>query len=169
VVHQQKSRNLRPDRSVIRLNVDAGGLTVNGSLAANPLKVNGTLGGNGTIAGPTTMESGSTLSPGNPIGTLTFTGNLILSSNSTVLIEIDKNRGINDRLKVSGPLLCNGTLTVTNLAGTLSAGDHFKIFDVESFNGAFQKMSLPTLAPGLEWNTQDLANGSLSVLAILPK
>ena len=59
--------------------VNAGTLSVNGSIASSNFTVNagGTIGGNGTI-GNTTINGG-TLSPGNSIGTLTVQGNLVLT------------------------------------------------------------------------------------------
>ena len=58
--------------------VNAGTLTVNGSIANSAITVNaGTLAGTGTL-GKTTINGG-TLAPGNSIGTITVNGNLVLS------------------------------------------------------------------------------------------
>jgi autotransporter-associated beta strand protein len=57
--------------------VEAGLLTVNGSIAASEVNVasGGTLGGSGTVGG-TTIETGGTLAPGNSPGTLSVNGDL---------------------------------------------------------------------------------------------
>jgi autotransporter-associated beta strand protein len=149
------------------LNVDAGALLVNGSLAANPLVVRGTLCGNGTISGPTVVDNGGVVSPGSSHSTLTFFSTLNLSSNSTVLLEI--NPPFSDRLKISGSLNYAGNLSVTNLSGQLKEGDRFTLFEAESYRGAFQGMNLPALPAGLEWNTQMLSNGYISVVTQKPQ
>jgi len=149
------------------LNVNAGKLLANGSLAANPLTIRGTLGGNGTIGGPTVVDAGGVISPGNSIGTLTFSGTLNLSSNSTVFLEI--NHTVHDQLKITGPLIYGGNLSVTNLGGQLKEGDRFKLFEAKSYRGSFQQMNLPPLPAGLEWNTQILTTGFISVIPATQK
>ena len=69
--------------------VNAGTLSVNGSIASSPVFVNfgGTLGGNGTV-GPTTILPGGTLSPGNSVGTLTVNGNLSFATASLYMVEV---------------------------------------------------------------------------------
>ena len=69
--------------------VAAGTLVVNGSLASSLMTVNdgATLGGTGTVQA-VTMDAGSILSAGNSPGTMTFAGNLILSANSTNIMQI---------------------------------------------------------------------------------
>jgi autotransporter-associated beta strand protein len=61
--------------------VDAGLLTVNGSIANSEVVVasGGTLGGSGTVGG-TTIENGGTLAPGNSPGTLSVSGDLTWAS-----------------------------------------------------------------------------------------
>jgi autotransporter-associated beta strand protein len=149
------------------LNVDSGTLLVNGTLAANPLVVRGTLCGDGTLSGRTVVGSGGVVAPGSSRSTLTFSGSLNLSSNSTVLLQI--NALLNDRLKVVGPLNYGGTLSVTNISIPLKKGDRFKLFEAESYRGAFEKIDLPPLPPGLEWNTQMLTNGFISVVTKNPQ
>ncbi len=150
-----------------------GTLFVNGSLAG-PLAVNGgALSGTGTIAGNTVLESGCELTPGaaiaNAIGTLSFGGNLTLSPGSTTYLEINPGPPLtNDQVNVAGTLNCGGTLYVENLGGTLSAGQSFTLFNVGSSSGSFSTLTLPPLNSGLEWNTNNLTNGILSVIAVSP-
>lgn len=149
------------------LNVDAGTLLVNGSLAANPLTIHGALRGEGFIEGPAIIESKGVLSPGNPIGTLNFSSSLTLSSNSITSIELNESLQTCDHLRVAGPLIYQGNLVVTNLSGKLKAGDRFKVFEAENYHGAFEHVELPPLSPDLAWNTRTLTNGILSVVPLI--
>jgi hypothetical protein len=79
-------------------------------------------------------------------------------------MEISKTPQTNDQLIVTGTLTFGGTLVVTNLSGTLAAGDRFQLFQAGSIAGSFSSSSLPTLSPGLAWNTSNLNNGLLSVV-----
>jgi hypothetical protein len=125
----------------------------------------GTLGGNGVIGGAVTIQSNARLSPGASIGMLTISNNLTLVANSTTLMEISKSLLTNDQVNVTGALTCGGNLVVTNLSGTLTAGDSFKLFNAGSYSSTFTSFSLPALLTGLAWNTNALTNGTLSVIA----
>jgi autotransporter-associated beta strand protein len=152
--------------------VSAGKLLVNGdshaATGAITVASGATLGGTGIIGGATTVNG--TLSPGsNAIGTLTFTNSVNLNSGGTTYIEIRKLPKTNDLLRVLGRLTYGGALSVTNLAGTLTNGDSFKILDATNDTGAFATLSLPALGSGLGWNTSALyTNGTLSVV-MLPR
>ena len=62
-------------------------------------------------------------------------------------------------------LTYGGTLTVTNLAGTLASGQAFKLFNATTYSGSFSTFNLPSLGPSLGWNTSTLAtNGTISVI-----
>ena len=53
---------------------------------------------------------------------------------------------------------------VTNLGGTLAAGDSFRLFSANSYGGHFASASLPPLVPGLYWDSSQLAvNGTVRV------
>lgn len=137
------------------LNVTASGLTLGAAQ---------TLTGSGTVSGSLTVNG--TLAPGNGIGTLTCNNGATLQPGSTNVIELNKALGTNDVLRVTGMLACSGTLLVTNLSGTLAAGDSFKIFNATSYSGSFTTYALPALGTGLGWNTTNLTvNGTLSVIA----
>jgi autotransporter-associated beta strand protein len=147
--------------------VSGGTLLVNGSLSTGAVTVvNATLGGAGTINGPVTIQSGATLAPGNPLGSLTVGNNLTLLAGSTDVVELNKTALTNDLLNVTGTLTCGGNLVVTNLAGTLAAGDSFKLFNAGSYSGSFAGVSLPPLVAGLAWQTNTLlADGTLRIVA----
>ncbi len=150
--------------------VNAGTLVVNSSSSASSVTVSGsgTLAGNGTVGGGVSIQSGGTLSPGQGIGTLSVGGNVSLASGSTLRFELNKASSTADRLSVVGTLNCNGTLQVTNAAGTLAHGDSFQLFTAGTVGGSFSSLSLPALASGLVWDTSALASGVLTVSTSAP-
>lgn len=125
-----------------------------------------TLQGNGTINGTLTAGGGSTVSPGgaNSIGTLTVTNAINLSSTSTTTVEVNKTAGTSDQLNCAAAITYGGTLNVANLAGTLAAGDSFKVFNAGSYNGTFSSIT-PAPGAGLAWDSTGLSNGTLRVVA----
>jgi autotransporter-associated beta strand protein len=148
---------------------NAGTLLVNGSIGSGAVTVaGGTLGGNGAIGGAVTVQSGGSLAPGGGLTTLTVNGGVTLQSGSTTFLEISKSSHTNDQLVAGGALNYGGTLVVTNLGGTLAAGDSFKLFRAGSFNGTFASNSLPTLNAGLGWSTAALGGGILNVIQATP-
>ncbi|HEX3628556.1 MAG TPA: family 16 glycosylhydrolase [Verrucomicrobiae bacterium] len=151
----------------------SGTIFVNGSLMG-PLAINGgTLSGTGTIGGNTVIEPGCELAPGraiaNAIGTLSFGGNLTLSSDSVTYLEINAGPpATNDQINVTGTMHCGGALYVQNLGGTLTPGQSFRLFNFGARSGSFSTLTLPPLNAGLIWNTNNLANGIISVIAVSP-
>ncbi|MEY4244058.1 MAG: hypothetical protein RLZZ245_1643, partial [Verrucomicrobiota bacterium] len=148
-----------------------GSLIVNGSLNSAVTVSNGaSLGGTGTINAPLTIHSGSTLSPGpaNGIGRLQVSGALTLQADAILRIDLDKSSATHDVLAVTGSFARAGSLVVTQLAGTLAAGDRFAIIESANPTGAFAKITLPELAEGLEWDLADMNIGVIKVAAIAP-
>jgi autotransporter-associated beta strand protein len=132
-----------------------------------------TLSGFGTVMGLVQTVSGATIAPGSPaaVGVLTVTGfadtNVL---NGTTLMKLDKGSLTNDQLSVAGSLAFGGTLALTNLSGSLAAGDAFTLFSAAGgCNGVFANItpSRPGYpAFGLAWNTNNLAvNGTLSMVS----
>jgi autotransporter-associated beta strand protein len=149
-----------------------GNLFLNGSLAG-PLTMNsGYLSGTGSAAGATTLNAGCDLSPGtaiaNSIGSLSFGSSLTLAAGSTTVIELNAASHTNDVLNVAGALNCGGTLYVANMSGTLAAGQSFQLFNAGSIAGNFSALTLPPLAAGLAWNTNNLSSGAISIIAVSP-
>ena len=150
--------------------VNAGTLLVSGSLAAGStvtVAAGGTLGGTGNVKGPTTVQFGGTLAPGvNGIATLAVSNTLALAGNA--VMEISRNGGVptNDVALVASSLTLGGSLFVTNIGtNALLAGDTFKLFNAATYAGAFTNLTLPPLAPGLNWKTNTLVtNGTLAVV-----
>ncbi|HWD94318.1 MAG TPA: autotransporter-associated beta strand repeat-containing protein [Verrucomicrobiae bacterium] len=124
-----------------------------------------TLQGNGTVNGTLTASAGSTVSPGgaNSIGTLTVT-NAINMSASTTVIEVNKTAATQDQLNCAAAITYGGTLNVTNLSGTLTAGDSFKVFNAGSYSGGFSSI-VPPPGAGLSWDPTGLTNGTLRVVS----
>lgn len=122
----------------------------------------GVLGGNGTIYNDVTIEPDGTLSPGTSIGKLTIAGNL--SSQGTMLMEVDKAASTNDQVVGVGTVVYGGKLQVAFEPGSLAAGDSFKLFDAVTYLGAFNEIEPATPGSGLQWDPSDLATtGTLRV------
>jgi autotransporter-associated beta strand protein len=146
--------------------VNAGTLLVNNTAGSGTgtnlvtVKSAATLGGNGIILGPVTVQAGGNLAPGNAaIGTLTISNTLTLSGNTT--IEINKVIG-QDVVAVDN-VNYNGTLTIANVGGALSAGDTFTIFNAGAHSSNFSSISG---SPGVNLAyTFDPATGVLSVVS----
>jgi len=147
--------------------VSGGTLLVNGSIDGNTMTVQtgATLGGDGTINGPVTVNAGGRLEAGTEsvVGTLTIANTLSLNAGSTTMLRLDKAAVMHDSLAGISTLTYGGTLTVTNFAGTLAAGDTFQLFNAANYTGNFAAMNLPALGSGLVWNWTP-ANGTLSVV-----
>jgi autotransporter-associated beta strand protein len=144
-----------------------GTLLVNGSTSTGAVTVgnSATLGGIGTLGGALTVQPGGNLAPGaGGIGKLTTSSAVVLQPGSTTHMEIHKTAGTRDVLAAGTTLAYGGTLTVTNLGGTLTAGDSFTLFQAGTIAGTFSAFSLPALNPGFTWNTGTLSSGTLSVI-----
>jgi len=117
------------------------------------------------------VGSGATLSPGNPLGSLMFSNTLTLATASTTLMAVSHSPLTNDAVKIFGALTNGGSLIISNAnSASLTAGDSFKLFNAGSYSGSFASVTLPTLTPGLAWNTNSLNSAGLaSVISIVPK
>jgi autotransporter-associated beta strand protein len=148
--------------------LSAGTLQVNGSLGTTAVTVTGgTLSGNGAILGPVSVQPGATLAPGGSIGSLTISNTLSLAG--TTLIELNAALGTNDSVQGLTQVTYGGTLLLTNLGGTMAAGQTFKLFSAASDAGSFTSVLPASPGPGLYWNTNNLPlDGTLSVLALPP-
>lgn len=122
----------------------------------------GTLGGTGSIDGAVTVNVGGTLAPGASIGTLTINNNLILSGN----LNVEVNKSVspsNDLVVVTGTInnISSGTVNVSNLGGSLSVGDSFKLFNQAVINGG----ALTVTGGGVTWTNKLAVDGSIQVLS----
>jgi autotransporter-associated beta strand protein len=137
---------------------DASGTTF-GQLA---LASGQTLRGNGTVNGILIVASGATVSPGTSTGRLTVSSPVNLLGGSTALMELDAANGTNDVLASTSSINFNGTLTVTNINGTLAAGQNYKLFS-GALAGNFAGFNFPILGGGLSWSWNP-TTGILSVV-----
>jgi len=125
-----------------------------------------TLQGSGTVNGNLTVGINAAVSPGgaNAIGTLAVTNGLTLSG--TTIMELNKTAGTRDQISSSAGINYGGTLNVTNLSGTLAAGDSFKLFNGASYNGVFAAITPAAPGSGLAWGTNSLASsGTLDIVS----
>jgi fibronectin-binding autotransporter adhesin len=129
------------------------------------LGVGQTLKGNGTIIGSVNAGPGSTVAPGvSSIGRLTVSGAVTLGG--TTIMELNRASGTNDLLRsTNSSITYGGTLIVTNLGGSFTGGETYKLFDsaIGGYPGSFSTIQLPLLPAGLSWSTNLSANGSLSI------
>jgi autotransporter-associated beta strand protein len=154
--------------------VSNGTLVVNGSIASSPVTAyGGTLGGIGALTGPVVVATGARLAPtlatgpATPIGTLTVNNTLTLQPGSITSLQISAVAGTNDQIAGLTSVSYGGTLRVTNIGGTLAAGNSFTLFSASSYSNAFSSYVLPPLGPGLAWSVGGLAvNGTLSVATL---
>ena len=140
----------------------------NGNLQGSAVVTNsGTLSGIGVINGPLSVTSGGTLAPDHEIGVLTVNNSVSLAGACALAIQTAGGETTNSQLVSATALSYGGALVVTNLGGTLAAGDSFRLFSAGSYSGHFASMSMPALAPGLYWDTSQLpVNGSVRVAAL---
>lgn len=145
--------------------VNSGTLIVTSSTGTGITTVadGATLTGTGTIQGD--LENSGDIQPGASTGTLFVLGNATLELASSLNIEL----GISsyDSLDVQGILSLGGELSVLLVDGFIPTdGDSFDILEFSSAFGEFDTFDLPTLTPGLYWNTTELGTtGNLSVAA----
>jgi autotransporter-associated beta strand protein len=145
--------------------VTGGALDVNGTIGSGTVTISGgILGGTGIINGQVNVGSGGTFSPGAPLGTLTINSNLTLAGNT--FVEVNKTTGARDQVAGLTGLTYGGTLTVSNVSGTLAPSDSFQIFPATTFTGNFTGIS-PALGGGLSWSFNP-TNGVLSVVSGIP-
>ena len=144
------------------------GTLIDASRLPEPLRVQPeqTLMGKGLITG--SLEVLGTLQPGDPTGLLRIDGGVQLLGRT--VLRISKASSASALLQATGSITFGGTLTVTNLGGTLAAGDGFKVFDASSFQGTFASVELPTLSTSLQWDVSRLAlDGTLRVTPKAPE
>jgi len=132
------------------------------------LTTNSSLIGIGSIIAGSATNFG-TIAPGHSAGTLSFSGDLTLRDSSVLNMELGgTNSGAYDQVFVGGILRIGGLLNVTLTNGyTGSIGDTFDLFNFSSETGTFSQTNLPTLSPGMEWNTSKLY--TLGDIQIVPE
>ncbi len=143
--------------------VSNGVLSLTGSIGStNGADVaGGLLVGTGSVAGPVTVEPGGAIEAGstNTIGTLNLGGALSLSGNT--IVKINKGAGsAHDSFSGQSSVTYGGTLTVTNLSGTLTTSDTFTLFSPGASASNFSSIS-GSPGAGLAYS---FTNGVLSIV-----
>ncbi|HEU5397145.1 MAG TPA: autotransporter-associated beta strand repeat-containing protein, partial [Verrucomicrobiae bacterium] len=111
--------------------ISNGVVVLSGSIAStNAVLVNGgLLVSAGSIAGPVNVGAAGSVEAGttNTIGVFTLGGGALTLHGNTI-VKINKGASANDSFTGQGVVTYGGTLTVTNLSGTLTTNDTFTLF-----------------------------------------
>lgn len=102
--------------------------------------------------------------------TLTIAGDVTLEAGATLLLDIYGPTAL-DKLSVGGMLTAAGLFDIDLLedAPSPQLGDRFDVLDFTSIQGTFDTLELPSLEPGLFWETATLySTGEISVVDHLP-
>jgi autotransporter-associated beta strand protein len=148
----------------------AGGSTLDASGRSDGTLTLGsgqTLKGNGLVLGAVVATNGSAIAPGSSVGILTISNALSLAPGSATTMELDKGNQTNDLLRGLTSISYGGALNVTNLSGTLAAGDSFQLFLAGSYNGTFAATNFPALASGLGWTNTLSTDGRIAVISVV--
>ena len=147
-------------------NVNAGTLSVNGSIASSPLttvNAGATLGGNGAV-GNTTINGG-TLAPGNSIGTLAVQGNLVFTAAASYMVEVSPANA--DRTNVTGTATLGGaTVKASFSAGSYINKQYTIINAAGGVNGTFNTLANTDLPANFKSNLSYDSNNAYLNLAL---
>jgi hypothetical protein len=105
--------------------------------------------------------------PGDSPAAVSFGGSVAFGSGGTLTLELGgTSAGTQyDQLNVTATATFGGTLNVVLIDSFVSAaGQVFQLFNAASRVGSFATVNLPALGPGLSWDNQINANGSLAVV-----
>lgn len=150
--------------------VEQGDLVVTGTLAASEVSVeaDGTLAGSGSVSLDCVVASSGVLAPGSDsTGTLSFGATLDLKAGSSFAAGIT-GAASHDKVSVTGPMLANGTITVSLVGYAPVLGDVFDLADAAMIGGtpAFDFSAAP-LVVGLGWDTGSFTtDGTIKVIAV---
>lgn len=124
-----------------------------------------TLQGQGTVRGSVTAANGATIAPGFSLGTLAITNALLFQAGSTNLMDLDALQKTNDLITGLASVTYGGRLVLTNVAGSFTAGDRFKLFHAGSYHGAFAAIAWPPLPAPLLWTNRLTVDGTIAVVS----
>lgn len=150
--------------SLIEIQQLTGTVLNNGTIISGGdyLLLSGLLAGNGTIRAPYTTSVLGGIAPGTvgTTGTLTFQGNLVMSSGASYLVDIGAN-GVSDRIVLTangtsiGQANVGGALQLAFSAATLRGGNSYTILTAQGgVTGTFNTLSplSAILRPTLTYN-----------------
>jgi uncharacterized protein with beta-barrel porin domain len=148
-------------------NVNAGTLSVNGSIASSSLTTvnpGGTLGGSGTV-GNTTINGG-TLAPGNSIGTLTVQGSLVFTAAASYMVEVSPANA--DRTNVAGTATLGGATVKASFApGTYVAKQYTILNATGGVSGMFNTLANTDLPANFKSSLSYDSNNAYLNLALI--
>jgi autotransporter-associated beta strand protein len=149
-------------------NVNAGVLSVNGSIASSSLtsvNAGGTLGGNG-IVGNTTINGGR-LAPGNSIGLLTVQGSLVFTAAASYMIEVSPANA--DRTNVTSAATLGGAAVNASFAAGTYVNKQYTILNAGGgVSGTFGGLVNSNLPNGFKSSlSYDASNAYLNVEIVL--
>lgn len=121
--------------------------------------------GGGTVLGSVTANSGATIALGSSIGSLTITNVLTFQAGSTNVMELDADAHTNDVLAGMATVNFGGKLIITNLGGSLAAGDSFKLFSAGNYSHSFASVEWPPLTGNLMWTNRLAVDGTIAVVS----
>ena len=114
--------------------------------------------GAGTVSGNIVIGSGRTFAPGTSnIIFVTIKSGLVLSNGSTTVIGLKPSTGSAWNVEGLTNVVYGGTLQLTNMGGSYSPGQSYKLFYSSHYSGAFTNVVPSTPGPGLRWDTSELA------------
>lgn len=159
--------------SLIEIRQNTGTILNNGTLTSpgDYLLLSGLLTGTGTVNAPFTTAVLGSIAPGTMTtpGTMTFNGNLVLSSGAGYLVDLGAS-GTSDRIVVAGAANqanLGGTLQLSYSASTMRAGNSYTILTAQggvtgTFNtpAALSAILRPTLAYGANAVTLNIVAGN---------
>ncbi len=127
--------------------LNAGTLTVNGSIANSAVTVNSgaTLAGIGTV-GATNINSGGTFAPGNSPGTMTVQGNLAFQSGALYLVQVTPS--IASSSNVSGSASLAGTVQAVFASGSYVVRTYTILSAASGRSGTFGSLTTSNLPAG---------------------
>jgi autotransporter-associated beta strand protein len=148
-------------------NVNAGTLSVNGSIASSSLttvNAGGTLGGNGAV-GNTTINGG-TLAPGNSIGTLAVQGNLVFTVAASYMVEVSPANA--DRTNVTGTATLGGATVKASFApGTYVERQYTILNATGGVSGTFNALANTDLPANFKSSLSYDSNNAYLDLALI--
>ncbi len=80
-------------------------------------------------------------------------------------MEIKASDGTSDLVTGVSTLVYGGTLSVTNVGGTLTTNSSFTLFSAGTYEGSFSSINPVTPGSGLAWDLSSLNSGVLKVMA----
>ena len=84
-------------------------------------------------------------------------------------MELNAETGTNDVVRGLTTVTYGGTLTLSNLEGSIAPANRFKLFSAQTYRGVFSRLSPATPGAGLAWNTNTLAtDGTLRIVSLAP-